>query len=490
MALPSHAARARLARARADQVDGKRLLVFGGLDKRSRYNDAWLFNVERREWTALKLAGPCPEPRAHFTATRIGDRVLVFGGYGGCGAVFNDLWALHVGGPDASAFRWEDLTPALQGAGPSPRFDHAACAYPFATDGAARERLVVSGGRDLSTMLQDSHVLDVASLTWLPGGAPAPSEACNCVCEGVPSVPHHKVFSFGGKRSMLSYTNAVEVMDCGAQAWASPPLVDATKAPCGRCACGALRAVSPLAAGAAAARAPRPAPGPPTPADGAARARAQLHRAGRTPRGRTTRAPAASSYLAAGRAAGWATCCAWTCRPSSARRTPARVRAAQPAGARGARARCCGCGRPGSTRPHPPTPDPAHCVRARTRRAGISPGSGPVFGETPMTIKGLLFPPGRASVRFGTSEKNFVVVEGEVLDGQTIACRTPSYQAFGAAAVDVRVDINGAGWTVDTGRFAYFANTGARPRGGGGAGSRAAHTACARAPRHRPDALP
>jgi dynein heavy chain len=84
-------------------------------------------------------------------------------------------------------------------------------------------------------MLHDSHVLDLATLAWLPDAAPPlPSEVCNNVCEGVPSVPHHKVFSFGGKAGMMSYLNTVDVMDCGSQTWSAPAVVDAVKAPCGR----------------------------------------------------------------------------------------------------------------------------------------------------------------------------------------------------------------------------------------------------------------
>jgi dynein heavy chain len=92
--------------------------------------------------------------------------------------------------------------------------------------------------------------------------------------------------------------------------------------------------------------------------------------------------------------------------------------------------------------------------------AGISPVSGPVFGETEMTIKGLLFQPGKVQVRFGSSERNQVVVDGEYVDSETIRCKTANYQQFGAMPVDVRVDINGQGWTVNKMTFSYFANTG------------------------------
>lgn len=77
-----------------------------------------------------------------------------------------------------------------------------------------------------------------------------------------------------------------------------------------------------------------------------------------------------------------------------------------------------------------------------------------------MTIQGLLFQPGKVQVRFGNSEKHQVIVDGEFVDSQTIRCKTANYQQFGAMPVDVRVDVNGLGWTVNKMTFSYFANTG------------------------------
>jgi hypothetical protein len=219
------------------------MLVFGGLDKRSRYNDAWLFHTDSKTWEQLQMHGPCPEPRAHFTATKVGSTVYLFGGYGGSGQVYNDLWALSIGG-DAASFSWEDLSSQLQGDGPSPRFDHAAYVYPITPNSPSYDRLVIAGGRDLSTVLLDSFMLDLASLTWLPEAPGLPLDACNSICNGVSSVPYHKVFNFGGKRGMMNYLNSVEVMDCGNQTWNTPEVQGSSRPPCGRCATHAKSHIS------------------------------------------------------------------------------------------------------------------------------------------------------------------------------------------------------------------------------------------------------
>lgn len=60
------------------------------------------------------------------------------------------------------------------------------------------------------------------------------------------------------------------------------------------------------------------------------------------------------------------------------------------------------------------------------------------------------------------SEKNEVIADGELIDNETIRVLTPNYELYGALAVDVRVSINGEGWTVNKIQFNYFANTAAR----------------------------
>lgn len=66
-----------------------------------------------------------------------------------------------------------------------------------------------------------------------------------------------------------------------------------------------------------------------------------------------------------------------------------------------------------------------------------------------------------AQVRFG-SGKNEFVTDGEYVDDETIKCRTPNYELYGAMGVEVRVSISGDGWTVNKIMFNYFANTSAR----------------------------
>ncbi len=78
----------------------------------------WVCNVEEKTWQMIDVI-PDPEtgkpdPRAHFSATRFGSRIFIFGGYGGCGQVYGDTWVLHTANGE---YRWEDLTTKITGTG-------------------------------------------------------------------------------------------------------------------------------------------------------------------------------------------------------------------------------------------------------------------------------------------------------------------------------------------------------------------------------------
>ncbi|CAD7704939.1 unnamed protein product [Ostreobium quekettii] len=212
------------ARHAAIVIDSNRFLIFGGINKRQRYNDVWVFDWKTKAWSQPAVEGTPPAPRAHFTATKFFDKVFIFGGYGGHGEVYDDLWLLHTA---EDTFRWENISDQVSGQGPTPRFDHCAFIYPVTPNSDTFDKLLISGGRDLTQMFHDSYVMDLGKMTW-EGGVQPPClahETCTNIADSIESVPYHKVFSFGGKTDMMMrFSNGVEVMDAGSQVWQSPPV--------------------------------------------------------------------------------------------------------------------------------------------------------------------------------------------------------------------------------------------------------------------------
>jgi dynein heavy chain len=80
-------------------LDDDHILIFGGLaDKNKRFDDVWIFEVSTGTWRNVKHVGTPPCPRAHHTATMVGTKMYVWGGYGGHKqrrAFYNDLYVLE-----------------------------------------------------------------------------------------------------------------------------------------------------------------------------------------------------------------------------------------------------------------------------------------------------------------------------------------------------------------------------------------------------------
>ena len=101
-----------------------KLVVFGGFqDDAKRLNDVWVLDTRAYKWSQpIKLKseseispdttlrnrlGPTPLPRGEHASAKIGNKLYVFGGYGGLGFArrdFNDMYAL-----DTETWSWERI---------------------------------------------------------------------------------------------------------------------------------------------------------------------------------------------------------------------------------------------------------------------------------------------------------------------------------------------------------------------------------------------
>ncbi len=114
-----------------------RMVVFGGSDSLSNFNDVWALSLsENPEWSEIIPTGSLPTTRLGHTAIYDpnGDAMVTFAGSDS--SYRNDLWTLSLG-PDPA---WSELTPS--GTPPDARGWHTAIWDP------ARGRMVVFGGWD------------------------------------------------------------------------------------------------------------------------------------------------------------------------------------------------------------------------------------------------------------------------------------------------------------------------------------------------------
>eukprot|EP00898_Chlorokybus_atmophyticus_P005482 jgi/Chlat1/5935/Chrsp4S06260 len=133
---------------------GSRLFIFGGWFS-TFFNELAVLDTETMTWHIQPSTGAVPAARAAHSATRVGHRLFVFGGESQSGRL-NDLAIL-----DMRTYVWH--TPKMKSNVPSPRSGH--------TSELVSKWLVVFGGWDGDNHLSDTHYLDTEVLEWVPAPA-------------------------------------------------------------------------------------------------------------------------------------------------------------------------------------------------------------------------------------------------------------------------------------------------------------------------------
>ena len=153
-------------------------------------------------------------------------QLVVFGGYGGHGqrrAFYNDVHVLAFS--EDRQMEWSKAEPT--GTPPRPRGDHSTSLVVLPHSPQSKF-LLVMGGRDHTSFINDIYLLDVVQMAWCtipntPSPA-APLPICNHLAVGIQSVPNYKLFIFGGQagsaaRTDWKYINSLNCMDLGRLEW-------------------------------------------------------------------------------------------------------------------------------------------------------------------------------------------------------------------------------------------------------------------------------
>ena len=151
--------------------DGKTFVTFGGFGSKAQplLNDVWLYDTDTDSWSQpipgqttenegvvrLKVDWPgCPVPRGSHSAAVSGDKLYVFGGYGGAGFTrkdFNDLCVL-----DLSSYQW--TTVETTGEVPEARSGHRAV--------TVDSKMYVMGGWNTVKQFDDMYIYDTETAVW------------------------------------------------------------------------------------------------------------------------------------------------------------------------------------------------------------------------------------------------------------------------------------------------------------------------------------
>ena len=144
-------------------IPGAKLIIYGGMAG-CRLNDLHILDINTMTWSSPKLTGPAPLPRSLHTASIIGDKMFIFGGWvpnngaseskDWCPSIENDPnhppptivhekeWRCTntLGVLDIEKLEWQYVSSETEDGAPEPRAGH--CAVAIST------RLYIWSGRD------------------------------------------------------------------------------------------------------------------------------------------------------------------------------------------------------------------------------------------------------------------------------------------------------------------------------------------------------
>mmetsp|Transcript_8429 Transcript_8429/g.28286 ORF Transcript_8429/g.28286 Transcript_8429/m.28286 type:complete len:1016 (-) Transcript_8429:107-3154(-) len=164
---------------------GDKMLVFGGFGGSKWFEELWVFDTPSIEWHKPELQSSAMEgsPSARYAHTAVSFRGLlyVFGGYGGGDGWLGDLWVL-----DTQAIRVRDqskvtmawLSPNTSGTPPPPRAAHTA--------NIVGSKMYIFGGNNGSYRMNDFYSLDTQTMVWrkeiCKGDIPKPRAGHTMTC--------------------------------------------------------------------------------------------------------------------------------------------------------------------------------------------------------------------------------------------------------------------------------------------------------------------
>ena len=138
---------------------GNNMIVFGGYNGGSFFNDVWVLNHANGSggtptWTQFSPNGGPPSGRYGHTAVydAVGNNMVMLGGYNG--SFLNDVWVLNHANGNGGTPAWTQLTPT---GAIGPRYGSHAGYDP------AGNEMVVFGGYNGSTQVDDTNVLSGAN---------------------------------------------------------------------------------------------------------------------------------------------------------------------------------------------------------------------------------------------------------------------------------------------------------------------------------------
>lgn len=173
--------------------ESKKMILFGGYGGTVQYGDTWAYDPATNVWTDLKPTGDTPAARDSQALVYDSDTkmMVLFGGWNTT-TTFNDTWTY-----DPAANTWVDLEPA--GGPPLARALHQ-----MVYDSSIKKSVMFGGGNSSATF-DDAWLFDLGENTWTKAAAEGDPPSARAGHSMVYDPSARAILVFGGSNGIDAY---------------------------------------------------------------------------------------------------------------------------------------------------------------------------------------------------------------------------------------------------------------------------------------------
>lgn len=187
------------------------MVIFGGKEGEGRkrlVNDLHILDLNTKDWLpSLENSNPAPDPRMGHSALLVNDRIIIYGGWNGTRVLF-DCYQLDLSQGITSPV-WSELH--TFGEAPRRQFHTANC---------IKGKMMVFGGGDGKSWLNDLYSLDLQTFEWVKITARGPAPVGRL--QHVTITVGNSLYVFGGEPGRQRQLNDLHKLDTLSMEWTQP----------------------------------------------------------------------------------------------------------------------------------------------------------------------------------------------------------------------------------------------------------------------------
>ena len=190
------------------------MIIFGGSGRGETFSDAWIFNIEKKEWREIEVKGAPPERNRHSAVYDPANKqMLIFGGngfvgfYGQANHFLDDTWIF-----DIEKKKWKEID--VREEEPPERYCHSAVYDP-----AGKQMFIFGGLNNTKKYLSDIWIFDIQKKEWKEIPSAEEEFPARFSLNAIYDSANKQIIMFGGGQEGRRFFSDIWIFDLEKKKW-------------------------------------------------------------------------------------------------------------------------------------------------------------------------------------------------------------------------------------------------------------------------------